>query len=158
MGKVQIFPKEEGELMNAVLLTVVASGLLLGTDGKDDAAKADREKLQGKWKVTSGVIDGNAIPKGQLGGELNYKGDKYSWSFGDQSGTGTFKLDPSKNPKQLDAVPGDGPAQGQTVEHIYEIDGDKLKLCFALPGTDRPKEFKSTAGSGLWLFTYKRAK
>jgi uncharacterized protein (TIGR03067 family) len=63
-----------------------------------------------------------------------------------------------KKPKQLDAVPSDGPIKGQTVEHIYEIEGDKLRICLALPGTNRPTQFKSEAGSGLWLFTYNRVK
>jgi uncharacterized protein (TIGR03067 family) len=140
--------------MSATILTVCTVGLLLGADAKDD-----QKNLQGKWTVVSGVIDGNEIPKDQIKGYVKYLGEKYTWSAGDgQSGAGTFKLDPTKKPRALDAVPSDGPIKGQTVEEIYEIDGDTLKICFAMPGNKRPTEFKSDAGSGLWLFTYKRAK
>jgi uncharacterized protein (TIGR03067 family) len=129
-----------------------------GSDAKDDA-KNDQKNLQGKWTMTSGIIDGNEIPKSPTMGEVTYKGDKYEWKTGDgQSGSGTFKLDPTKKPKHMDSVPSDGPVAGQTVEEIYEIDGDSLKICLALPGTNRPTAFKSEAGSGIWLFTYKRAK
>jgi uncharacterized protein (TIGR03067 family) len=145
--------------MGPKLLLVLASGLLLGTNGEDQA-KGDLEKLQGKWVLTSGVMDGNEIPKDQLKGELIFKGDKYSYTAGDDSGGGKFTINASKKPKTMDAVPAEGPAQGQTVQEIYELTGDNLKICLVLPGPEakRPTEFKAEAGSGRWLFTYKRAK
>src|SRR5262249_39519705 len=105
-------------------LLVLAIGLLLGADGKEDA-KNDQGKPQGKWKLTSAVIDGTALPKNQVKGELVFDKDKYSYKTGDgEKGSGKFKLDVSKKPRHLDSVPDDGPVQGQTVEQIYEIDGD----------------------------------
>jgi uncharacterized protein (TIGR03067 family) len=144
--------------MGTKLLVVLASGLLLGADGADQA-KADKEKLQGKWLVTSGVMDGIEIPKDQIKGDLVFKDNTYTYTVGDtESGGGTFKLDPSKKPKVMDSVPSDGPVKGQIIEEIYEIDGDNLKICLALPGSKRPTEFKAPEGSGRWLFTYKRMK
>jgi uncharacterized protein (TIGR03067 family) len=58
----------------------------------------------------------------------------------------------------MDAAPSEGPAQGQTIEEIYELDGDKLKICLAMPGNKRPAEFKAPEVGGRWLFTNKRAK
>jgi uncharacterized protein (TIGR03067 family) len=142
--------------MNCIILAAVAC--FLGTASTDET-KTDHKELQGKWIVTSGVIDGNQLPKEQIKGHLIHTGDKYSWSAGEgQEGSGTFKLDASKKPKTMDCVPADGPLQGQTVEEIYELNGDTLKICFVFPGSKRPTEFKSDAGSGRWLFTYKRAK
>jgi uncharacterized protein (TIGR03067 family) len=140
--------------MKKKVLLVLAVGLLLGAEGKDD-----QKKLQGKWILTSAVINGNEVPKDQVKGELVFKGDKYSYTSGDgQKGEGTFKIDPSKKPRTMDAVPADGPVKGQTVEEIYEVDGDTLKLCLVAPGGKRPTDFKAEAGSGRMLFTYKRAK
>ncbi len=141
----------------------LAGGLLLGADGTGSAKGGDQEKLQGKWIVTSGVMDGAEIPKDQLKGQMTFKGNKYAFTSGEgegEAGSGTFRIDPSRNPKTMDAVPADGPAQGQTVEEIYELKGDTLKICLTLPGTGgkRPTEFNSTEGSGRWLFTYRRAK
>src|SRR6516162_2781008 len=105
---------------------------LLGA-GLSDDTKTDQKELQGKWIVTSAVLDGNEIPKDQIKGHLIHTGDKYTWATGDgQGGSGTFKLDPSKKPKTMDCVPSDGPLQGQTVEEIYEVNGDNLKICMAL--------------------------
>src|SRR5262249_37921661 len=131
--------------MSSAIFVALAGGLLLGAGPKDND-QADVKKIQGKWTIASGVIDGNPIPN--LKGEVVYTGDKYHWKTGDQSGKGTFRLDSAKHPKHLDAVPSDGPIQGQTVEHIYELNGDSLKLCLAMPGTPRPTEFKSEGGSG----------
>jgi len=68
-----------------------------------------------------------------------------------------LRVTPHK-PKTMDAVPSDGPAQGQTIEEIYQLEGDKLKICLALPGSRRPADFKAPEGSGRWLLKYKRAK
>jgi uncharacterized protein (TIGR03067 family) len=144
--------------MRTKVLVVMVSGLLLGADGQD-RAKADKEKLQGRWMVTSGVMDGMKIPEDQIKGELVFKGNTYTYTAGDsEAGAGTFKLDPSKKPKFMDSVPSEGPVKGQTIEEIYELHGDNLKICLALPGNNRPTEFKAPEGSGRWLFTYKRAK
>jgi uncharacterized protein (TIGR03067 family) len=144
--------------MGTKLLVALVGGLLLGADAGDQA-KADKEKLQGKWLVTSGVMDGTEIPKDQIKGDLVFKGDTYTYTAGEgEGGAGTFKIDPSKKPKVMDSVPSEGPVKGQTIEEIYEIDGDNLKICLALPGNPRPTEFKAPEGSGRWLFTYKRAK
>jgi len=140
------------------IVSVLALSLLLAADGKDSAL-SDQQKLQGKWTITSAVMDGNKVPKGQLRGSLLFKGDKYSYSTaGGDKGGGTFRIDPSKKPKFLDSIPSDGPVKGMTVEQIYELDGDILKICLALPGNERPTEFKSEPGSNRMLFTYKRAK
>jgi uncharacterized protein (TIGR03067 family) len=144
--------------MGTKLLMALVGGLLLGADGQDQA-KGDKEKLQGRWVVTSGVMDGTKIPKDQIKGDLVFKGNTYTYTAGDsEAGDGTFKIDPSKKPKFLNSVPSDGPVKGQTIEEIYELDGDNLKICLSLPGNNRPTEFTAPEGSGRWLFTYKRAK
>jgi uncharacterized protein (TIGR03067 family) len=139
------------------LVLVLAVCLLLGADKKEDVKK-DQDKLQGTWTVVSAELDGNKLPQDQAKGELVFKGDKYSYSAGGETGEGTYKIDPSKKPKTMDAVPADGPFKGQTVEEIYEVEGDELKICLATPGTKRPTDFTAAAGSNRMSFTYKRAK
>ena len=41
---------------------------------------------------------------------------------------------------------------------IYEFDGEKMKLCFAGPGKERPTAFTSEAGSGQTLTVWVREK
>jgi len=144
--------------MRGKLLMTFAALLFLAADSKDDVKK-DLDQLRGTWTLTSGEIDGNKLPEDQVKGELVMKEASYSWTAaGGDKGGGKFKIDPTKKPKHMDSVPNDGPAEGQTVEEIYEVEGDTLKICFALPPAKRPTEFTAPAGSGRWLFTYKRKK
>ena len=51
------------------------------------------------------------------------------------------------------APPGTKPILG-----IYTIENDRLKLCFAAPGKERPKEFASKEESGCVLTEWEREK
>ena len=52
----------------------------------------------------------------------------------------------------------EGPGKGKTMLGIYELTGDTYKVCFALPGGERPKEFASKPGSKTMLIVMKREK
>jgi len=69
-----------------------------------------------------------------------------------------YKLDPAKKPKTIDVLPTDGLDKDKTIEGIYEIKGEELTVCVAKPGSPRPTEFASKAGSGHVLFVLKKAK
>jgi len=49
-----------------------------------------------------------------------------------------------------------GPNQGKTFPAIYELKGDTLRICYDLSGAKRPTEFKTVAGTQLYLVTYTR--
>jgi uncharacterized protein (TIGR03067 family) len=71
---------------------------------------------------------------------------------------GTHKLDPAKDPKQIDAVRTEGANAGETLKGIYTLDGDTYKVCFAAAGKDRPTAFSTTSGGGHRLIVMKREK
>jgi uncharacterized protein (TIGR03067 family) len=52
----------------------------------------------------------------------------------------------------------EGPNQGKTFPAIYELNGDTLRICYDLSGAKRPAEFKTIAGTKLYLVTYSRSK
>jgi uncharacterized protein (TIGR03067 family) len=79
-------------------------------------------------------------------------------TVGTKPDRGTCKLDPSAKPKALDITGTEGPNKGKTILAIYERDGDTLRVCYDLGGKNRPTEFKTTAGSRLFLVEYKRQK
>ena len=58
----------------------------------------------------------------------------------------------------MDITGTDGPNKGETILAIYERDGDALRVCYDLSGKSRPTEFKTKAGTQLFLVTYKREK
>jgi uncharacterized protein (TIGR03067 family) len=139
-------------------LVVMTGVLLVAADNpKDDKkAKTDLDKFQGSWLGLEITYNGEKAPK-EAAEKVKFmiKGDK--WTVEQPDGNelkGTLKLDQKKKPKELNAATDDG----RTILGIYEIDGDKLKLCYAEPGSERAKEFSSKAGSGHTLAVYKRAK
>jgi uncharacterized protein (TIGR03067 family) len=146
--------------MRVHTILVLAAGLLLAADApKDDATKKDVEKFQGTWTAAEVVINGMDLPEDQLKElKLTIDGNKRTLKVGDAVRTkSTFKLDPSKSPKHIDITIEEGPQKG-TYPGIYEITADTQKLCLALEGGGRPKEFSSKADSGHLYQVFKREK
>lgn len=119
--------------------------------------KKPADKLSGKWQPTSMQLGETKVPAEQLGKTtLVIDGDKYSVTAGGTVDKGTLKLDTAAKPKAMDITGTDGPNKGKTLLAIYELDGDKLTVCYALEGK-RPTEFKSTSDKVL-LVSYQRKK
>ena len=114
-----------------------------------DDAKRDDDLLQGTWELVSAQSDGKNISQQDLNRvRMVFDGDRYEVKYrNDIRESGTFKLDPGKNPKTIDVKILKGPFEGKTQLGIYALDGEMLKTCFAYPGVkDRPKEFEQTEG------------
>jgi uncharacterized protein (TIGR03067 family) len=139
------------------LVVILAVGLLLGADDKQADAKKDQEKLQGDWTMQSGERDGEPFPEEVVKAmKRTVTGDKFVITRdGETLAKGTFTLDASQKPKTIDAKL---EGAGLSVQGIYELDGDTLKVCNAGPREARPKEFATKAESGLTLVVWKKAK
>jgi uncharacterized protein (TIGR03067 family) len=139
------------------LVVVVAAGLLVGADDpkKDAGKKSDKDLIQGTWNIEKADRDGNAASPDEIKGlQLIFKDDKYTLKTpGGGDLEGTFKLDPAKKPKQLEATL----ASGETLKGIYKIEKDTFTLCISVvPGGERPADFKG--GAGIHLYVMKKAK
>lgn len=132
--------------------------LLLAADAAE-GAKKDLEKMQGAWAPVEYVLDGNpATAEGRKAIRLRVQGDRSEFTRGTVSLHGTYKLNPARTPKELDVVLTDGPNKGQTRQGIYTFEGDRLKICLATVGKERPKEFVSRPESGVALEVWEREK
>ena len=69
---------------------------------------------------------------------------------------GTFKIDPSKKPKQIDVTPGDGPETGKVLLGIYSPTKDELKISMARR-KERPKSLDGKPARNF-IMTLKRDK
>jgi uncharacterized protein (TIGR03067 family) len=123
-----------------------------------DATADDWKKLAGTWKVDAATFNGDDATALFKEAVLTIEEGKYKVAFGGMNDVGTLALDPAKKPKEMTITGTDGPSKGKTMPAIYEIDGDTLKVCYAIEGKDAPKEFKSTAENKTLLVTYKRDK
>jgi uncharacterized protein (TIGR03067 family) len=141
-------------------LTLIAVALV-AADDKPDPAKADTAKMQGTWTMTESLRDGEeAIPeedRKEL--RLLIKDDKRTIKVRDEVvSEATYTLDATSKPKGITVKVSNGPLKDKELPGIYELDGDKLKICLNLTGKDRPKDFKSEKGSGTLLQVFQKAK
>jgi uncharacterized protein (TIGR03067 family) len=135
--------------------------LAAGADGaKEDAAAADLKRMQGNWLVVSMEVDGLKVPDDDAMALFrSVKGDRYTVSrYRKVVGKGTVKLDATKKPRAIDALPAGASGEAKALLGIYEFEGNKLKLCFARPGMARPTEFSAKEDSGHTLTVWQREK
>jgi uncharacterized protein (TIGR03067 family) len=136
-----------------ILLIVAAS---LTTLTADDSA--DVKALQGTWTPVKAELGGQPMPDVVLK-TITLKLNKNEYDVtvtGEQPDHGTWTLDTSAKPKGMIITGVKGPNAGKSFPAIYEITTDTLRICYDLSGAKRPAEFKTSAGTKLYLVTYKR--
>ena len=108
----------------------------------DDAVKKELKLFQGKWQATfAQSFDGKEQTPIEIElTKLEVDGDKFTMKTGSLTVTGTFTVDPTKKVKTIDVYFGN--SKDNMIRGIYEIKGDTRKSCFAMPGKDRPTEFR----------------
>jgi uncharacterized protein (TIGR03067 family) len=123
-----------------------------------DPPGSDLEKLQGTWLLVAMENDGETVPAEEFKDYKSvYEDNRLTLLAGDRvRRRGIITLEPSRKIKAINTWDQDGPYADQTVPGIYELEGDTLKLCFARPGDERPKEFTTKTGTGFLCCVYKR--
>ena len=111
----------------------------------------DKNTIEGTWVIVAAELSGQKLDSIR-GTKLVLTAGRYQY----QNDKGEYKLYPAEAAKAMDIVGLEGPNKGKTLLAIYELDGDKLTICYALTGQARPKEFKTEAGSRQFLAIYER--
>jgi uncharacterized protein (TIGR03067 family) len=131
----------------------------------DDPGAKEVKKLQGEWRVVEVEFRGQTLKKDDAEAmQFAVKDNGLTFSNTEKPGRErkkTFKLDPSKTPKELDLTSLDGQEKDTTAACIYKLDGDRLTICmpyFAKDRSVRPKEFKVDASGNVMLLTLERVK
>jgi uncharacterized protein (TIGR03067 family) len=121
--------------------------------------KGDLAKFQGSWLAPAGDNDEVIIT-------MTVKVNAYTASW--DSGDGTKvelkgelrvneKATPNKTIDYFNTQRNDGEDARDNLG-IYEIDGDKIKVCVGAPGAERPTEFKKGEGGSIHLLIFTRKK
>ncbi len=117
----------------------------------------DIDLLQGSWSIKSLTMEGQDLPATMFANaSIGIQANRFI-SLG--MGTpyeGTFELNPSTNPRQLNMNFDVGSEKGNVNLCIYELAGDIWKLCIATRGSLRPAAFLSTPGTGIALQVLQR--
>ena len=119
----------------------------------------DAKAIQGTWAPAKGELGGKPMPDAVLKTiSLKLTDGKYEVLADGHPDNGTYTIDSKAKPKSITVTGTDGPNKGKTFPSIYELKGDTLRICYDLSGAKRPTEFKSVAGTKLYLVTYNRKK
>jgi uncharacterized protein (TIGR03067 family) len=137
-------------LVFAGLLCIAWSGFA-SADGPQDS-----KDLQGTWTAVKMELAGQALPWMVT---LTITGDNYEIVANGRPDKGTCKVDTSTRPGRMTITGSEGsPNAGKTFLAIYELDGDKLRICYDLSGQKHPEAFATEKGTPLYLVMYQRKK
>jgi uncharacterized protein (TIGR03067 family) len=127
-----------------------------GAAGKE--ASADPlAPLQGTWEIVSAEKDGSAVPQDDIAGmTVVISGSGYRLINKDNVSKGTFSLDASKDPKQMDVHHQSENGDDHEMAAIYDVTSDTLRVCYNPEGGSRPTSFSTKADSGFLSVVYKR--
>jgi len=152
-------PKEFAASTGSELLLVVWKKSETVGGKRLKAIQAELKKFEGTWRFVSIEVEGDSVPDDLFADDrLVLKGRQFTSNVKGNTTHGVFKIDPTANPKTIDLTFTDGAGKDQTQKGIYELDGDKQKICFSLPGRPRPTEFVSKADSRLMIQVLERQK
>jgi uncharacterized protein (TIGR03067 family) len=108
--------------------------------------KRDRELILGKWKVVQADANGKHQPR-EVSTEQRwtFTPGRIAIDHGDgEKGEVAYKLDPAVRPRTVDLTFHGDPWRGATFHGIYELKGNRLKLCYTRAVGCRPADFDAT--------------
>jgi uncharacterized protein (TIGR03067 family) len=112
--------------------------------------KTDLDRLQGSWRVKTLIVDGAALSAGMIGAaRVVIDGDRFQSLGMGAAFEGLMRVDVSRKPKSFSIKFTRGPEKGNVNHGIYELRGDRWKLCIATKGGPAPHDFVSEPGSGF---------
>jgi uncharacterized protein (TIGR03067 family) len=140
-------------------LTLLTLTLTIAAPAAKDPPKKEGPSLVGDWAIEAVTVGGQhkQVPPRAL--RFTFQADgTLAVQDGGAPRPLTYKADPKADPAHLDIIPpaaaGRSPSWG-----IYKIDGDTLTICLdQAPGSERPKDFASPAGSLMTVYVFKRVK
>jgi uncharacterized protein (TIGR03067 family) len=71
--------------------------------------------------------------------------------------SGEYLVDDAVSPQTMDIVGRAGPNAGRTMLAIYQLEADRLTVCYDLDGTERPSDMRPCEDRLLLSITYTRA-
>jgi uncharacterized protein (TIGR03067 family) len=115
-------------------------------------------QFEGEWRMISGVMDGTPMKESDVQWVRRLTlGDEVIIQAGPQTLMKmTFTNDASASPPAMDYVHIAGSHKGKNQQAIYKLEGSRLTICAAAPGSPRPKTFESTRGDGRSLTVWER--
>ncbi len=118
---------------------------------------SDHAALQGRWAIVKAELAGEAMPRLVAEKtEIELSAGTYVVRFDGQiADRGTYLLGATRVHRGLTLIGVEGPNAGRTIPAIYQLVGDRLRVCYGIDG-QAPDSFVTTPESSLYLVTYRR--
>jgi uncharacterized protein (TIGR03067 family) len=153
-----VLPTENKGVRRATFLLVTLLVLPeFGSDSPNESVSPETIGIEGTWRRTEFVLFGKRI-------ELPYETvlvlSAGTFTRKDSNGNtieGTFRIDSSKIPAQIDWMYTSGSGKRQTVRSIYQLDGDTLREA-GLPGVSYEEPPVGFKDKGIEVIAYKRVR
>ncbi len=120
-------------------------------------AHSDHAALEGRWAIVRGELAGEEMPAlVAKKTELDLAAGNYLVRFdGRPADRGSYTLGAAGSHRGMTLVGVEGPNAGRTIPAIYQLVGDRLRICYGIDG-QLPEGFATTADRQLFLVTYRR--
>jgi uncharacterized protein (TIGR03067 family) len=137
-----------------LLLTFAAGCAALHSNSNRDS------RLYGDWICVSGTIDGKPLPDATVQElRLAITQTRYITEKGNETlFNSTYRVDRTKSPARIFMLGNEGALTGKEAQGIYEISGETLRICYAMPGEAAPSTFDSKPGSKAHFVLWRPAK
>lgn len=119
-----------------------------------------RTLLNGTWLPIAADVSGQALVVEELRVSrlvLNDGGYQIIDKADHVVDCGDYRVDDSVYPQTMDIVGVSGPYAGRVMLAIYELQGDRLTVCYDLESTSRPTDMEAEDDELLLSITYARA-
>jgi uncharacterized protein (TIGR03067 family) len=117
--------------------------------------------IEGAWVPVSANVAGKDLVVNEL--RVKYLVlDSGGYSIVDRSNhivdSGEYLVDEAVSPQTMDIVGREGPNAGRTMLAIYQLEADRLTVCYDLDGKERPSDMHPRDDRLLLSITYTRAR
>ena len=108
------------------------------------------EDIQGEWSLVACVSEGTTLPESMIqAGKRVATANEITVTIGAQVMVkAKYSVNRENRPNTIDYVT----AKGQLQYGIFEVEGDRLKTCFAPPGKPRPTDFVSDQRQQAYVY------
>jgi uncharacterized protein (TIGR03067 family) len=145
-------------MLTAAVYRKFARATSTATDSSPAAfAKLQYARLQGTWAAINGEAGGQAIPGSDLiNMRLVFDADHVTamGAGAKVDGEGSFELETTASSRRI-KITYQG-ARNRFAIGVYDLDGDRLKICIGDPAEDTVTEFKSRPGTSILLAEFVR--
>jgi uncharacterized protein (TIGR03067 family) len=133
---------------------------LVTTENRQPMSNAAQQGLEGAWVPIAASVSGKEL----LVAELRVKYlvlDGHDYNIVDRSNQivdqGEYLVNDNARPSTIDIVGRDGPNAGRSLLAIFELQDNRLTVCYNLEGQNRPANMQAQDDQLLLSITYERA-